>query len=131
MLSRCVCALMWFVVLLVAVCTDLQAVKNTALNRITVNVSDVDIDFFMLLLGFDELLGQGFFGAARRIEGRSAKSGGISRHSTTILQRIVSLRSFPDKDTAGGVVAVVACVDSNALEAGNIIQEWEQSAELR
>ena len=79
MLSRCVCALMWFVVLFVAVCTDLQAVKNTALNRITVNVGDVDIDFFMLLLGLDELLGQGFFGAAGRIKCRSAKSGGISR----------------------------------------------------
>ena len=28
-----------------------------------VNVGDVDIDFFMLLLGLDELLGEGFFGA--------------------------------------------------------------------
>ena len=130
MLSRCVCALMWFVVLFVAVCTDLQAVKNTVLNRITVNVSDVDIDFFMLLLGFDELLGQGFFGAARRIEGRSAKSGGISRHSTTVLKRFVSLRSFAYKDAAGGVVAVVACVDAYAIEAGDIVQQWEQSAEL-
>ena len=102
------------VVLFVAVCTDLQAVKNTALNRITVNVSDVDIDFFMLLLCLDELLGQGFFGAARRIEGRSSQP----------------LAAFPDKDAAGGVVTVVACVDSYTLKAGNIIQEWEQSAEL-
>ena len=113
-----------------AVCTDLQAVKSTALNRITVNVSDVDIDFFMLLLGFDELLGQGFFGASGTIQAGCANGGGISRHSTTILQRIVSLRSFPDKDTAGGVVTVVACVDSYTIKAGDIIQKWEQSAEL-
>ena len=113
-----------------AVWTDLQAVKNIALNRITVNVSDVDIDFFMLLLGFDELLGQRFFGAAGTIQAGCANGGGISRHSTTILQRIVSLRSFPDKDTAGGVVAVVACVDADAVEAGDIIQEREWSAEL-
>ena len=119
------------VVLFVAVCTDLQAVKNTAFNRITVSVSDVDIDFFMLLLGFDELLGQGFFGAAGRIKCRSAKSGGISRHSTTFLKRFVTFSTFPYKDTAGGVVAVVACVDSNAIEAGDIVQQWEQSAELR
>ena len=129
MLSRCSWDVAWLLVQFVAVCTDLQAVKNTAFNRITVNVSDVDIDFFMLLLGFDELLGQGFFGAARRIEGRSAKSGGISRHSTTVLKRIVSLRSFPDKYTAGGVVTVVACMDAYAIEARNIVQQWEQSAE--
>ena len=67
--------MLWFVVLFVAVCTDLQAVKNTALNRITVNVGDVDIDFFMLLLGFDELLGEGFFGAAGAVEAWSAKGG--------------------------------------------------------
>ena len=103
------------VVLFVAVCTDLQAVKSTALNRITVSVSDVDIDSFMLLLGFDELLGQGFFGAARRIECRRSQP----------------LAAFPDKDAAGGVVAVVACVDAYAIEAGDIVQQWEQSAELR
>ena len=131
MLSRCSWAVAWLVVLFVAVSTDLQAVKSTALNRITVNVSDVDIDFFMLLLGFDELLGQGFFGAARRIEGRSAKSGGISRHSRTVCGGFVAFRSFADKDAAGGVVAVVACVDAYAIEVGDIVQQWEQSAELR
>ena len=84
----------------------------------------------MLLLGFDELLGQGFFGASGRIEGRSAKSGGISRHSTTFLKRFVTFGTFADKDAAGGVVAVVACVDADAVEAGDIIQEREWSAEL-
>ena len=131
MLSRCSWAVAWLVVLFVAVCTDLQAVKNTALNRITVSVSDVDIDFFMLLLGFDELLGQGFFGATRTIQAGCASGGGISRHSTTVLKRFVSLRSFAYKDTAGGVVAIVACVDAYAIETGDIVQQWEQSAELR
>ena len=130
MLSRCVCALMWFVVLFVAVCTDLQAVKNTALNRITVNVSDVDIDFFMLLLSLDELLGQGFFGAARTIQAGRANGGGISRHSTTFLKRFVMFGTFTYKNTAGGVVAVVACVDAYAIEARDVVQEREQSAEL-
>ena len=34
---------MWLVVLLVAVWTDLQAVKDAELNRITLNVSDIYI----------------------------------------------------------------------------------------
>ena len=48
---------MWLVVLLVAVCTDLQAVKDATLNRITLAVSDVNIDFLMVVLGFDEFFG--------------------------------------------------------------------------
>ena len=36
MLSRCVCALMWFVVLFVAVWTDLQAVKAKTNPRKTI-----------------------------------------------------------------------------------------------
>ena len=40
-----------------------------------VNVGDVDIDFFMLLLGLDELLSEGFFGAAGAVEAWSAKGG--------------------------------------------------------
>ena len=47
---------MWLVVL-VAVCTDLQAVKDATLNRITLAVSDVDINLLMVVLGFDELFG--------------------------------------------------------------------------
>ena len=78
----------------------------------------------MLLLGFDELLGQGFFGAARRIEGRNH----IYRRAVCAPGRAFS--PFTDKDTAGGVVAVVACVDADAVEAGDIIQEREWSAEL-
>ena len=131
MLSRRKSVAMWFWAVSVAVWTVLQAVKSTAFNRITVSVSDVDIDFFMLLLGLDELLGQGFFGAAGTIQAGCASGGGISRHSTTVLKRFVSLRSFAYKDATGGVVTVVACVDAYTIEAGNIIQEWEQSAELR
>ena len=37
---------------------------------------------------------------------------------------------FADKDAARGVVAVVACMDADALEARDEIQEGEQSAEL-
>ena len=73
----------------------------------------------MLLLGLDELLGQGFFGTVGRIEGRNH----IYRRAVCAPRRAFS--PFTDKDTAGGVVAVVACVDSNALEAGDIVQERE------
>ena len=122
---------MWFCVVSVAVWTVLQAVKHRTLNRITVNVSDVDIDFFMLLLGFDKLLGKGFFGASGTIQAGCASGGGISRHSATFLKRFVTFGTFTYKDTARGVVTVVACVDSYTIKAGDIVQEREQSAELR
>lgn len=35
--------------LLVAVCTDLQDVKDTALNRIAVAVSDANVDFLIVV----------------------------------------------------------------------------------
>ena len=52
MLSRRSSEAAWEAVLLVAFCTDLQAVRHVAFRRITVAVSDVNIDFFIVVLSF-------------------------------------------------------------------------------
>lgn len=75
----------------------------------------------MVVLGFNQFLGQGFFGAFGRIQTRSAKGGGISRHCKTCCGGFVAFRSFADKDAAGGVVTVVARVDADALETVLIV----------
>ena len=38
---------------------------------------------------------------------------------------------LPYKDTTGCVVSVVPCVDSDTFKAGYVVQQWQDTPELR
>ncbi len=105
----------WMAVVSLAVCKVRHAVKDSTLNRIAIGVSNVDVQFFMLVCFVFEFVNKRLLGQL---------GVGQCRDSITVIE-------FADEDTAGGVVAVVACVDTDALKARDEIQQREQSAELR
>ena len=133
MLSRRNSEAAWEAVLLVAFCTDLQAVRHAAFRRITVAVSDVNIDFFIVVLGFYQFLCKGLFGCsgvAQSRDGVRVRRAGLSGPAGHGRRARRIPGTFADKYAAGCVVAVVACVEAYALEARDVIQERERSAEL-
>ena len=106
----------WLAVVSETVCTVRQAlsrntVKSTALRQIVVRVGDVNIDFFMGALGFQELFNKGLLG------GFGVKQG---RNDIAIRRTGVQ---FADKDAAGGMVAVVPCVDADAFKVGHHVED--------
>ena len=109
-----------------AVCKVRHAVKDSTLNRIAIGVSNVDVQFFMLGCLVFEFVNKGLLSQLGvRQSGHSECCGEVT------VCRCGAVVEFADEDTAGGVVAVVACMDADALKARDEIQEGEQSAELR
>lgn len=121
---------MWLTVVSLTVCKVRHAVKDSTLNRIAIGVSNVDVQFFMLVCFVFEFVNKGLLGQLGVAERRNTTPSRGERCGETAVCRCGAVVEFADKDAARGVVAVVACVDADALEARDEIQEGEQSAEL-
>lgn len=137
----------WLTVVSLAVCKVRHAVKDSTLNRIAIGVSNVDVQFFMLGCFVFEFVNKGLLGQLGVRQGRDTafdnrvaqtdRSAFIKATDASALPTTTSCAGdpitvieFADKDAAGGVVAVVACVDADALKARDEIQQGEQSTEL-
>ena len=83
-----------------------------------VRVGDVNIDFFMGALGFQELFNKGLLG-----------SFGVKQSRNSIAIRRTGVQ-FADKDAAGSMVAVVAGVDAYAFKAWYHVKDRQEASEL-